>query len=183
MKKSTPAILLILFIGLNSFYWPNRSSVSSLFENRSPNSETQPYKTSQDIVVAQRTSDSTANLTISSSGVQQNIITAIPELDSSTVTADPISIKVNQVTGYLVFNVINSAGDKMTVGLELLSNSGNLVFQTQSGRQIHICKSTGNCNSCAFIFAEAWIVGCNCNSGSNGSSIIPNCQDITTISQ
>jgi hypothetical protein len=139
--------------------------------------------TEDSILVGHRTSDSTATISISMSDIQHNVIAIIPELDSCSITNDAVSIRVNKITGYLLFKVINASGKRLSVALELVLRSADFSYQVKSGRQVHICQSAESCNSCAFIFAEVWIVDCKCESQNrNTSSLIRDCQDQIILS-
>ena|SRR5690348_1498984 len=177
MKIFFGITLTVIFFGLSSFLYSKKNSGV-------PTSKITFVNSPRDVViVGYKTSDSTAQVSISNSDLQQNIVSTIPELNGATITNDPLSIKVNQVTGYLLFSVTDTANQKLSVGLELIFNSSNLVYSLKSGRQIHICKSISNCNGCSFIFSEAWIVGCKCSMANTlDSTLVPNCQDLQTVS-
>jgi hypothetical protein len=173
MYMINPILLPAFFLILSSFCFSGASKVvRNAGTGKDMVNHIQLY---DDVLVGQRMGENTAQLLITRSAIQQTIITPVPELNGVSVTDDPISIKINKITSYLIFNVNNANGKKITVALELIQNSNDLVFRAKSGREMHICKSNGNCNSCEFIFDAARIIACTCNSG-NMDSVNTNCQ-------
>ena len=180
MKKNYLVLLPAFLVALSSFCSPCKECI--LWEGGLTKRCIKTIRLNSDVIVGQRTGENTAQLSIGKSGIQQNLLTAIAELNGLVVTDDPVSIQINKVTAYLIFSVNNATGKKITVALELVQNSTDLIFRSKSGREMHICKSNGSCNSCEFVFDAIRIIACTCNSG-NVDSAVSNCQHRGIISK
>ena len=184
MKKNNLVVLSVFFLALSSFSYSSNPTSYLLNHNCLWGNYILNVQLYDDVLVGQRTGENTAQLSISKSGIQQNILVSFPELNGALVTDGPISIQINKITSYLIFSINNAGGKKITVALELISNSNDLMFRAKSGREMHICKSNGSCNSCQFIFDDTRIIACTCNSGSDtDSSANTNCQHRGMISR
>lgn len=175
MKNKINLIILLVFCLSSSFICPELSEgrvSDGIYRGRSLS-----HHFADNVLIGYRTGESTAQLVITKAGIEQNIMGTTPDLTGLVVLNGSISLKVNKVTSYLIFQSNNAANEKVTIALELVSDSNNLVYKQKSGRQIFICKSTGSCNTCEFIFDNVWIMGCRCSSvNSNDSSGAANCQ-------
>src|SRR5690606_34833928 len=159
MKNNIHFILLLAFCWSGSFL-SSTNTVGGI-----KNETYSEFQTSTDnVLVGTRTGENSGQLVISKTSIQQNIVGSTSDLTGLTVTEGSISLKVNKVTSYLIFQSNNAAGEKIAVAIELVTDSNNLVYKQKSGRQIFICKSTGTCNTCEFIIDTVWIMGCRCNS-------------------
>ena len=119
-----------------------------------------------DVSVGNRTSDSTGSLSINNSGVQQSIIPAIAVLSTTTVTSENCSLMVGRKSAYLIFSVIDTAGVKSSIALQLNENSsGVFSFQQGAGKALHMAKVTGGCNACIFKMELGVIRSSSCASG------------------
>jgi hypothetical protein len=182
MKKNILLTLPLFLFGLSSFIQPRNRESSTFFNQQVSNAVNKFQNLTDGVLVGHRTGENTAQLVISKSGIQQNIVASLPELTGISVTDDPITIHINEITSYLLFQATDTSGKKMTIAIELVSSSNDLLFQDKSGREIHTCKSMGNCNSCGFSFYENRIFGCSCNSmNGSDSTVISNCDHIGSI--
>src|SRR6476659_3890327 len=100
MYMSNLILLPAFFLTLSSFYISGVSKVVNKAGTRKHIvSHVQLY---DDVLVGQRTGENTAQLLITRSAIQQTIIAPVPELNGVAITDDPISIKINKITGYLI---------------------------------------------------------------------------------
>lgn len=176
MKNKINLIILLVFCLSSSFICPELPE-GRVSDETSRVSSLLLHTSTDNVLIGYRTGENTAQLVITKAGINQNIMGTTPDLTGLVVLNGSISLKVNKVTSYLIFQSNNAANEKLTIALELVSDSNNLVYKQKSGRQIFICKSTGSCNTCEFIFDNVWIMGCRCSSvNSNDSSGAANCQ-------
>jgi hypothetical protein len=181
MQKNTLIYLPAFFLALSSFCLTGKSALIN--KTVVPENYCNRVVSYDDILIGKRTSENSAQVSITKAGIQQNIIIPIQELNGVVVTDDPISIQVNKITSYLIFSVNNAGGKKISVALELVQISNDLIFRAKNGMEIHICKSNGNCNSCEFVFDSCIIIACTCNSGYIIDSVATNCHHRGTISK
>ena len=124
-----------------------------------------------DIVVGTKT-DSAGTLTITNFSIQQNIISSITLLAGMTITNESPYLMTSSTASYLLFNTTNANGQPFSVAVELVQNSGTLVYKSNSGKEVHTSAKYGNCTGCLFTKTGDKITGCNCSqySGSETGS-------------
>lgn len=121
-----------------------------------------------DVTVGTKTTDSTAEVTISNSQIQSQIITVIQPLAGSSITSDAASIIVSKEDNYLVFKVTTSSGTQ-SIAIQLSLSGNTFKFLNKPGSQVHRCFTKSSCG-CNFAVNEyRAIIGCGCNGNINTS--------------
>lgn len=135
---------------------------------------------SADINVGTKINDSTGQVTISNLEIQQNIIPGDSLLSGLILTNDQPVLQVNSIATYLIFKATNIQGEHIRVAVEVLQSNSTFIYQQGGGKEIHLCKSYGNCTGCQFIQALHRIITCNCDGVMNSmSSTTTGCHHMT----
>lgn len=131
---------------------------------------------SSDILIGNRTSDSTGVMTISSSDIQQSIVSGIPYLNGISLS-NP-SLMVTPVTAYILLNGTNTTGNTVKVAIQILSNEDStLTYHHHDRTLLHICTKNSDCGNCQFITLGNVILTCQCGSQAPSDSIPSSCID------
>jgi hypothetical protein len=130
----------------------------------------------EDILVGNRTSDSTGTMTISTSDIQQLILPAISYLDGMSLNSASSSLMVTPVAAYIILNGADGSGSTVTVAIQLLCNDSTFIYRPHSKTMVHVCKRTSDCGSCQFVMLGNIIYNCRCGSQS-ADSTTQACQD------
>lgn len=117
---------------------------------------------SANLVIGTKINDSLAQVVLTRQQLETNFLPVIPQLQGLTLSAEPFSIHFKNNLGYFLFTVTDSVNNKVAVAFKLILSGSDLIFPLQNGGEVHILRGKGNCNSCAFIFSEAWITSSSC---------------------
>lgn len=118
-----------------------------------------------DVAVGHRTTDSTGQLNISNSTIQQSIIPGISMIYNATITSENASLMVGRKTAFLLFNVTDSSGIKSAVAVQLYeSGFGDFTFHSGTGKALHIATGINGCNNCFFKMEFGIIRSATCDS-------------------
>jgi hypothetical protein len=140
------------------------------------------YEGTSGVPVGNRTGDSTGNLTISNSGIQQSILSSVPMFTGWAMTNENTMLSVSSNHSYLIFKLVKPSGDTAKVAVELALENNLFVFNPHAGSKILFYTTYGNPTNCQFLKDRTKsIVGCRCDensaninasSGSNYAMII-----------
>lgn len=134
-------------------------------------------KVYSDTTIGTKLNDSTGQLTMSSAGIQENILPTISSLNGAALSTSMANLVVNPTTAYLILKGTNSSGNSMLVAIQLVVEGTKIIYRKDGHSMVHICINTGSCAECEFVKQGDIILTCKCPSQGLVSPSTSLCQD------
>lgn len=112
------------------------------------------------ILIGNKTSDSTGNISITSSKIA-SLISSIAPLNGFVADAQSRQLKITPITAYLLLKGTES-GNSMHIAIQLHIIDDNLYFKEKGSLMLHVCKDKVSCTNCSFYVMGNMIIACKC---------------------
>lgn len=132
---------------------------------------------SGDVFVGNRTSDSTATLILTSTDIQESIVSTISYLDGMNLNGASPSLMVTPAAAYIILTGTDESGIPVTVAIQLICDKASMAYRQKSKQTVHICRRSPECSACKFITLGNLILTCQCASQNPADSTAEACHD------